>query len=341
MSNDRLKRDIVKAVGRLRVAEEAADAWIVPLGAHPPRGQNHFVLFLKPELLAVRPAARLGPILDLVFDALRGYGVEIGAVRVLNGPYLARHRIMEAHYGVINRASRLGLAALSAATRARLETEHPEVRAVLGAHQLLERYPEISPFALNVIVDTVGSKKIAGGKYATVLNIEGEKVAVLNAFHPQQLLHYTRPGRALVVFECASDTDWKDLRHAMTGATNPANAAEGSIRRTLRENAHGLGLPEVTTATNGVHCSAGPLEAMLEYCRFFSDHGGEAVVRPSATPFGQLLRNHGLRQKEIAALAKNPLVGEGKTADYVFNRTEEKNAGVAAELLAKAVREAA
>ena len=106
MSNDRLKRDIVKAVGRLRVAEEAADAWIVPLGAHPPAGQNHFVLFLKPELLAVRPAARLGPILDLVFDALRGYGVEIGAVRVLNGPYLARHRIMEAHYGVINRASR-------------------------------------------------------------------------------------------------------------------------------------------------------------------------------------------------------------------------------------------
>ena len=80
---------------------------------------------------------------------------------------------------------------------------------------------------------------------------------------------------------------------------------------------------------------------MLEYCRFFSDHGGEAVVRPSATPFGQLLRNHGLRQKEIAALAKNPLVGEGKTADYVFNRTEEKNADVAAELLAKAVREAA
>jgi hypothetical protein len=289
----------------------------------------------------VRPAARLGPILDLVLDALRRYGVETGAVRALNGPYLARHRIMEEHYGVINRASRLGMAALSAPTRARLEAEHPEARVILGAHQLLERYPEISPFALNTIVDTLGSKKIAGGKYCTVLNIEGEKVAVLNAFHAQQLLHYTRPGRALVVFECASDTDWKELRHAMTGATNPANAAEGSIRRTLRENARDLGLPEVTTATNGVHCSAGPLEAMLEYCRFFSDHAAKAVVHPGETRFGQLLRTHGLRQKEIMALAKNPLIGKGKTADYVFNRTEEKNADAAAELLAKAVREPA
>ena len=341
MSKDRLKRDITKAAGRLRATEEAADEWIVPLGAHTPAGQNHFVLFLKPELLAVRPAGRLGPILDLVLDALHRYRVEIGAVRVLNGPYLARHRIMEEHYGVINRASRLGMAALSAATRARLETGHPEVRAVLGAHQLLERYPEISPFALNILVDTIGSQKIASGKYVTVLNIEGEKVAVLNAFHPQQLLHYTRPGRALAVFECASDADWKDLRHAMTGATNPANAAEGSIRRSLRESARGLGLPDVTTATNGVHCSAGPLEAMLEYCRFFSDHGAKAAVRLGATPFGQLLRTHGLRQKEIAALAKNPLIGDGKAADYVFNRTEEKNADAAAELLVKAVRTAA
>jgi len=339
MSNDRLKRDIAKAVGRLRATEEPADAWIVPPGAYSPPGQNHFVLFLKPELLAVRPAARLDPILDLVLDALRRYGVEIGAVRVLNGPYLARHRIMEKHYGVINRASRLGMAALSTATRARLEAGHPEVRAVLGAHQLLERYPEISPFALNVAVDTIGSQKIAGGKYVTVLNIEGEKIAVLNGFHPQQLLHYTRPGRALVIFECASEADWKDLRHGMTGVTNPANAAEGSIRRTLREHARDLGLPEVTTATNGVHCSAGPLEAMLEYCRFFSDHTGKALVHPGATPFGQLLRTHGLRQKEITALAKNPLIGDGKAADYVFNRTEEKNAGAAAELLAKAARE--
>ena len=174
-----------------------------------------------------------------------------------------------------------------------------------------------------------------------MLNVQGERVVVLNAFHPQQLLHYTRPGQTLVVFECWSDTDWQALRHDVTGATDPARAVEGSIRRTLREKSRELGLAEVTTATNGVHCSAGPFEGMLEYCRFFSDHGGKTLIRMSATPFGQMLQERGLKQKDIAALAKNPLLGEGSAAAYVFNQTEDKNSDVAANLLASAMRSVA
>jgi hypothetical protein len=145
----------------------------------------------------------------------------------------------------------------------------------------------------------------------------------------------------LVAFECWSDTDWQVLRQQMIGATDPSRAVEGSIRRTLRDRSHELGLPEVTTATNGVHCSAGPFEAMLEFCRFFSDHAGKSLIRASATPFGQMLQQRGLRQKDIAALAKNPLLGEGSAAAYVFNQTEEKNSDLAADLLAAALRHAA
>src|SRR4029079_5548668 len=104
------------------------------------------------------------------------------------------------------------------------------------------------------------------GKYYSVLNVQGERVVVLNAFHPQQLLHYTRPGQTLGVFECWSDTDWQALRHNVTGATDPARAVEGSIRRTLRERSRELGLAEVTTATNSVARSGPPLEGQLE-CR--------------------------------------------------------------------------
>lgn len=332
---------MAKAVADLSANAQPQSRWLVPLGARKPDGRNHFVLFLKPELLAVRAGAKLNPILDLIGAFLDKYGVETGAVRALNGPYLARHKIMEEHYGVINRASRLGRAALSPPTRQKLESECPGVKTVLGAHQFLAHYPQVSPFALNIIVDTLGSKKVAGGKYYSVLNVEGERVIVLNAFHPQQLLHYTSPGQTLVVFECWSDTDWRVLRHQMTGTTDPARAEAGSIRRTLREKSHELGLPEVTTATNGVHCSAGPLEAMLEYCRFFSDHAGKKLIQAGDTPFGQLLQQHGLRRKDIAALAKNPLLGEGADAAYVFNQTEDKNADAAAELLANAVRRAA
>ncbi len=341
MSKDRLKRDIIKVATDLGTTRQPADEWLVPLGEREPDKRNHFVLFMKPELLAVADGVKLNAVLDVIGAALRKYGVETGAVRALNGPYLARHKIMEEHYGVINRASRLGRAALSPPTRQKLEAECPEVKSILGAHQFLERYPQVSAFALNVIIDTLGSKKVSSGKYYTVVNVQGERSIVLNGFHPQQLLHYTQPGQVLVAFECWTDTDWEVLRQQMTGATDPARAAEGSIRRTLRERSHDLGLPEVTTATNGVHCSAGPFEAMLEFCRFFSEHGGKAIIRPGATPFGQMLQARGLRQKDIAALAKNPLLGEGSAAAYVFNQTEDKNSDFAADLLATAMRKAA
>ena len=113
MNKDRLKREIVRAVTELGAAERPAQEWLVPLGEREPDKRNHFVLFMKPELLAVREGAKLGPILDLISASLRRHGVETGAIRVLNGPYLARHKIMEEHYGVINRASRLGRSALS------------------------------------------------------------------------------------------------------------------------------------------------------------------------------------------------------------------------------------
>ena len=337
MSKDRLKRDIIRAVTELSTSKQAASQWIVPLGEREPDKRNHFVLFMKPELLAVRDGAKLSPIFDVIAAALRQYGVEIGAVRAVTGPYLARHKIMEEHYGVINRASRLGRAALSAPTLQKLEAETPGIKSILGAHQFLDHYPDVSAFALDVIVNTVGSKKIASGKYYSVLNVQGERSVVLNAFHPQQLLHYTQPGQLIVAFECWSDTDWEVLRTQMTGATDPSRAVEGSIRRTLRDRCRELGLHEVTTATNGVHCSAGPFEAMLEFCRFFSNHAGKALIRTGDTPFGHMLQQRGLKAKDIAALAKNPLLGEG----YVFNQTEEKNSDFAADLLAAALRKAA
>jgi hypothetical protein len=173
-----------------------------------------------------------------------------------------------------------------------------------------------------------------------VLDVSGERIVVLNPFHPQQVLHYTAPGRTIVVFECASDTDWDVLRREMTGATDPAKATPGSIRGTLLARKSKLGLRDVATATNGVHCSAGPLEAMLEYTRFFSDHARKKLIKLGETPFGELLARHGIRKKEIGALAKNPLLGKD-AGSYAFNLTEEKNAEAAANLLAGIVSETA
>ena len=95
----------------------------------------------------------------------------------------------------------------------------------------------------------------------------------------------------------------------MTGATDPAKAATGSIRRTLAGKESQARLRDVRTATNGVHCSAGPLEAMVEYSRFFSDHGKKSY-QARRHAFGELLARAGSARRTSPALAKNPLVGE-------------------------------
>jgi nucleoside diphosphate kinase len=327
----------IRAVSEVSGAKGPAEKWICPIAEEPPKGRNHFVLFLKPELLGVGDGVEVEAILQLFLDALRRYAVNVGAIRVLNGPYLGRYSIMEEHYGVINRASRLGEKALSEGTRKKLMAECVGVDRILGGHEFLKEFPEVSAFALNILSDTVKTKRIAAGKYYSAVDVAGERIVVLNPFHPQQVLHYTAPGRAIVVLECASDTDWAVLRQAMTGATDPAKAAAGSIRRLLLDKKSKLGLRDVGTASNGVHCSAGPLEAMLEYCRFFSDHAKKKAIKLADTPFGRTLAGQGIGKKELATLAKNPLLGKESGGAYAFNLTEEKNSNAAANLLADMV----
>jgi nucleoside diphosphate kinase len=332
-----LRSKIIRAVSELAKAKGPDERWIVPLGEEPLEGRNHFVLFLKPELLDIRGGVKVEPILELVLAALHRYAVKVGAIRVLNGQYLGRYHIIEEHYGVINRASRLGEKALSEPTRKKLLAECVGVDRILGGHEFLKAYPDVSAIALNIISDTLKTRKISGGKYYAVLNVAGERIVVLNPFHPQQVAHYTAPGRTIVVLECATDTDWAVLRQAMTGSTDPTKAAAGSIRRALLDNKEMLGLRDVATASNGVHCSAGPLEAMLEYCRFFSDHAKKKAIKLVDAPFGQALIEHGVGKKEIAALAKNPLLGREGGGAYAFNLTEEKNTNAAVNLLADMV----
>ncbi len=181
---------IVKAVAELSKAKEPAERWISPLGEEPPKGRNHFVLFLKPEVLDIRDGVKVEAILDIVQAALRSYSVNVGAVRVLNGQYLGRYHIIEEHYGVINRASRLGEKALSERTRKKLMAECVGIDRILGGHEFLKAYPDVSAFALNIISDTLKTRKISGGKYYAVLEVAGERIVVLNPFHPQQVAHY-------------------------------------------------------------------------------------------------------------------------------------------------------
>ena len=91
---------------------------------------------------------------------------------------------------------------------------------------------------------------------------------VMNGFYMQMRSAYTNPGEKIQWYTVSWPADslsWADFRGQVLGATNPAEAPVGSIRRTIMDNYKALGLKsKPNTGDNGVHASASPFEAMAE-----------------------------------------------------------------------------
>ena len=322
--------DIRKLFDDTTGAEGAADAWVRPYLPDGDASQHQFVLFLKPEATAVKEGVNLNAILEVVFEEFNRFSVEINAIRILNGDYLADHHIMDQHYGVINAISKQGVDAISTGAKQRLQEIHGDAidagAVVLGAHQFLDAYPAFNAISLCSINDTLGTQKLAGGTYCLRLDVLGDPVIILNPFHPYQLVPYTTSGTGIIVMEGRSATSWKDLREKLTGATDPTKGPEDSIRGKLLSNASSLGLKSVTQGTNGIHLSAGPLEGMVELRRFFEVQD---------TLFSQLMTQHGIAAERIEELAANCNIDTANGPESAFDLTEEVDAAQAVSRLSE------
>jgi len=317
-----------------RVTSSKSDSEFVVPYAPAPANTNQFVFFLKPEATT----ANVEYILNLSLGVLAKAGVKFGSIRVVGGPYLDRHNIMVEHYGVISQISKNGYEIISEAAKEKLAKDFAEdVKACglpVGGHQFLEKNPDISPLALTTINDNVGTTRLAGGTYLCKFKLLGQTQLVLNPFHAYQLVPFVKKGNALILFECQSEMSWADLRTKLCGATNPLKADAGSIRAELLANKAATGMIDVNMSSNGVHMSAGPLEALVELQRFMSDEGGKCDWK--SLSFGAYLSSIGFSDEQIANLAKNPnATVEGKT-ESVFDMTEEQSFKESGEVLKKA-----
>ncbi len=333
-----MKQEIYEAVSFLRKNSSSGEILVSPYKGSGDQTLNQFVVFLKPE--ATAESVKLDEILDIVFAVFKSSEITIEAVRVLSGAFLSKHDVMDGHYGVINRISRTGATAISPDAFELLEKGYSSEIAngaeILGGHQFLERFPEISAAALSVLTDNIGTKKLGGGTYCLSLNVFGQTFLILNPFHPFQLAHYTSPESVIVVLDCRSATPWKYLRHQVAGSTNPLNAANGSIRKILLQRKVELGLKEVSQGLNCVHLSAGPVEGMLEVQRFFRENGNEIPF--DDTCFGTLLREKGCSEQYIQGLSSNPSLTLDGRLISVFDLTEDLDCQVAANRLAEMAR---
>ncbi|MBU0679076.1 MAG: nucleoside-diphosphate kinase [Verrucomicrobia bacterium] len=338
--NSNLVDEILTGLKACTKNSTRAQQWIRPYSGGFDTASQHFVLFLKPEVTALHLNVDVEAVLKLVTDELTRWEVQTAGVRVLSAAYLREHQIMNNHYGVINSISLNGRKAITAAADNKLvelfRIQLEQGAEVLGGHQFLERFPDFTPFGLSILSDNVGTKKLGGGTYALPVSMNGAFFIVLNPFHPYQLEPYTTDGRAIVVFECASDRPWSELRRNLAGATDPSEAAEGSIRQKFLDAKEALNLADVSQGANGIHLSAGPLEGMVEIQRFFTDHESGKVLGYADTCFGRLLESDAPGLDLPRTFSANPGVSADGDQQSAFDLTEEMDAVVAASLLSRA-----
>jgi hypothetical protein len=304
-------------------------------GTGPEPAGGEFVIFSKPELGRLS-SADLAAVWDLFASSFAGYDVTVHRIKVLTGPELDQAGVMQQHYGVINQISRVGRSALTEAAETALGdvlADAPEDTDVLGGHQFLERYPEVSPFALAMLFSNAAVSRLGPGTYAATVRIDGAAVVILNGFHPRQLSFFTAEDAACAFLHGSSPTEWEVLRSELVGATDPSQANARSLRGTLYADPASFGLTSVNSNFNGVHMSAGPLEGLGELDRFFGE------VQPLTDwSFARTLAAAGASTEAITGFLDNPVIeidGERGTA---FDLTEGVNPEPAAKLLVNARR---
>lgn len=283
--------------------------------------QHSFLFFIKPELTEPGVGIHVESVLDFLLQRLQLYGFRMHKVMVLSGAFLKQRDLMAKHYGVISAHARLGAAALSNAAKSRFASLYglPAKEAnILGGDQFLVHFPFFNPHSLNCLWQNLPFQKLASGAYVQKVQIDRETVWLLNGFQPNQLEHFTQPGRCIVLFHISADLSWKDAREVFIGATDPQQAATGSLRRDLLDRKAFFGLPEVSQSYNGVHLSAGPMEALAELRRFEM----EPEVWPKSSFASRLAEEMGAGWE---VLLENPVLeNEGKVMS-VFDWTELMN----------------
>ena len=134
---------------------------------------------------------------------------------------------------------------------------------------------------------------------------------------------YTKPGESIYYYLVEwepSKLSWEDFRGKVLGATDPAAAAEGSLRRAIFNNWKSLDLKaEPNVGDNGVHASASPFEALAERLNWMG-----AKLEDDA--FGKAMLSSGIPKDTIMAWTKDPQVPdprhEGKKAS-LFDLLED------------------
>lgn len=299
--------------------------------------QNELLLFMKPELFMVSDPSDIEKSAALILNKLAEYQVKIDGIMIVGGNFLADQKIMDRHYGYINKLSKSASKFLAdedlAKVSAALGLRSLNGIDLLGGHEYMDKYPWETVEELDKVWFSKKSVKIRSGFYVQLYEKNGGSFVLVNGFHPAQLNHFTHPDHRTALFLLHSNTVWKTLRNDMVGNTYPEKAGPESIRGSLFADPARYGLEKVDISVNGVHLSAGPYEGVFEVLNFFSSLYPEAS-RPLPLLVKRLVAT-GMTASEALAVTNNPpLTVAGKATD-LFSATEDLDTTSAIDLWLK------
>jgi hypothetical protein len=288
---------------------------------------NEMLIFIKPEAFLVSDTAQMAKTIQLVLDKVAEFDASVAGVAIVGGQVLDDLEIMSQHYGLINRLSRSASTMLDDADRQRiaqvLGVELDEYQ-VLGGHEYLARYSGENAHGLEQFWAAGPSSKVRSGFYVRPVEKDGDKLVLVNAFHPSQLLHFTDSTHRIVLMLVQSNTPWTTLKNEMGGATFPEKASARSIRGTLYANPQPYGFESVGIANNVVHLSAGPFEALYEINNFFGKITDFHIEQQQPRILRRMIEVGMPMDKALDAL-NNPVVTVGEKTTDLFSATEDKD----------------
>ena len=290
--------------------------------------RNELVLFIKPEIFMVERVSQVEQTIHLLFTKLNEFKAYTSGIMVVGGKVLDEKEIMNNHYGFINRLSRLASKILDDNDRNIIANvlglTSIEDYEISGGHEYLLRHPNQDVFSLDRLWFTKKSIKLRSGFYVQAYEDNGQKIILVNGFHPAQLVQFTNPTHRIVLLLIHSNTDWSVLKNQMIGATFPEKAVKESIRGILFAQSREFGLETVSIANNGVHLSAGPFEGAYETVNFFAKILGANPEKNPPLVLQRIMRT-GVPVEQAFSILRNPILeAPGKPID-LFTATEDMN----------------
>nr|CCC93847.1 conserved hypothetical protein [Trypanosoma congolense IL3000] len=282
-------------------------------------------------LLFVKPHANTAETRSLVEERLMQVcGMQVISQHHVSGSEVAAKCLMKQHYGTI---ARYAVTCTPESIQLTTETEQEFQKRfgrcwgdvlqggrVWNADTAMRILGDISSTELYELwCSCTETMKLTPGTY--VARLSRENAFLINGFFPYLQDSYEREDANVtcyVVSWLESRMTWRSFREDVVGCTNPERAHPNSLRGLIRDHWHTLGLKgPCTTTDNGVHASAGPLEAVLERHLW--------VNSPlTHDPFTLRLEERGLTGALLYGWRTNPVVvmGDGSRRGCVFDLLE-------------------